>query len=106
MVCGVPYDVAVDGGIASVKEPLWFTFKVGEVLVGILVVYLVEAVWVACAERVEDHVFAGLVVVYGFGSPHADDVLPFLSVSRREVDGGVLPIDEVSRLEQHHASVA
>ena len=34
-------NVSVDGGIACVKEPLGFSFEVGEVLIGILIVNFV-----------------------------------------------------------------
>ena len=99
-------NVAVDGGIAGIEEPLRLALKVGEVLVGILVVDLVERPWVAGAQGVEHHVLASLAVVDGLGCPDADDVFPFLRPSCGEVDGGVLPVNEVGGLQQHHASVA
>ena len=99
-------NVAVDGGVAGVEEPAWLALQVGEVAVGVLVVYLVEATGVAGAQRVEHHVLLGLVVVDGLRRPYADDVLPRLGVACGEVHGGVLPVDEVGRFEQHHAPVA
>ena len=87
-------DVAIDSGIARVEQPFWFSFKVGEVIVGILVIDLVEAS-IALQQRIEHHVFACLMVVDSFRSPHASHILPCLGVFGREVDSAVLPVDEV-----------
>ena len=106
LVSLVEDDVAVDGGIAGIEEPLGLALQVGEVLVGVLVVNLVVGVLVAGAQGVEDHVLFSFVVVDGLRCPDADDVLPRLRVACGEIDGGVLPVDEVGTLQQDHASVA
>ena len=106
LVIGVEDDVAVDGGVAGVEEPLRLALQVGEVGVGILVVDLVIRVAVAGAQRVEHHVLLGLVVVDGLWCPYAYDVLPCLGVAGGEVDGRVLPVHQVGALQQHHAAVA
>ena len=106
LVCIVVDDVAVDGGIAGIEEPAGLALEVGEVLVGILVVDLVERAGFAGAQGVEHHILFGLVVVDGLRGPDADHVLPGLGVAGGEVYCGVLPVDEISRLEQHHAAVA
>ena len=99
-------DVAVDGGVAGIEEPARLTLQVRKILVGILVVDLVVRLRVAGAHGIKDHVLAGLVVVDGLWCPYAYDVLPRLRVACGEIDGRVLPIDKVGRLQQHHAAVA
>lgn len=106
LVFGIEDDVAVDGGCSVVKQELRFADEVGEIVVGIRIVDAVETVVVAGAQRIEHHVALGLVVVDGFGSPYADDVAPLLGIFRGEVDGGVRPVDEVGRFQQHHTAVA
>ena len=101
-------DVHVDGGRAAVVEIDGLTLEVGEVGVGIAVeVLVVGDALVAGEQREIDHELACLGVPDGLGSPDAGDLLEHgAAILRGEVDGGVLPVDEVAGLHEHEAAVA
>ena len=98
-------DVAVNGSNIRVrifKKEFRSGLYAIEVVVGIDVIELVGAVLVA--HREVDHQSSGLLVVDGFGSPGATDVCQF-GRHLVDIDNGVGPMNEVTRLHQHQSTI-
>ena len=98
------YDVAVDTALLVFgdEEGLRLSDEVGEVVVGVYIIYNVGAV--AVLHREVDHIFAGVLVVDGLWRPYALEVVMSF-VALLYVDHGRLPVDEVGRFEQCQAAV-
>ena len=98
-------DVAVNGcnlRIRIFKKKFRSGLYAIEVVVGIDVIELVGAVLVA--HREVNHQSSCLLIVDGFGSPGATDVCQF-GRHLVDVDNGVGPMNEVTRLHQHQTTV-
>ena len=99
-------DIAINGGATGVKQPFGLAFQISEVLIGILIVDLIIRAAVAGSQGIEHHVLTGLTVVDGLGSPYTLHILPCLGIASGEIDGSMLPVNQVGTLEQHHTAVA
>ena len=104
----VPYDVRIDGRSMEVKEHLRVAFQVGEVGIGIGPVdTVIGDGTIVGKEREVYHILASLLVIDGLGSPHTGYASKVLSlIPLGEMHGVMLPMDEVTRLHEHDATVA
>ena len=104
----VAHDICVDAGILHVEKHLGLSFEVAEVLVCIGIVYaVVRAAAVIRQDGEVHHVLAGFLVINGLWSPYSCDVLEHRAlVAIGEMDGVVLPLDEVAATHEYHAAVA
>ena len=104
----VPYDVRIDGRSMEVKEHLRVALQVGEVGIGIGPVDTVIGYGtIVGKEREVHHILASLLVIDGLGSPHTGYASKVLSlIPLGEMHGVMLPMDEVTRLHEHDATVA